>query len=143
MVRKYNLDPGYITVPEANQIVLRVLRIVNKNDKSHYNKILAGAKKGLYGGKKYGSRMYQVRKEDIIEYAEKQLQNEQLQLFDIKVTTSLEEHDNIVQAIDPTTAKNLYIYLRHLLFHKVISEAIFHECERKIVIRSKLEKIQI
>ena len=36
---------------------------------SHYNKILNGAKKGMFGSKKHGTRMYQVRKEDIIQYA--------------------------------------------------------------------------
>lgn len=71
MSKNYHLDPGYVTIPDANKIVLRILKITNQNNKSHYHNILAGAKQGLYGGKKHGKRMYQVRREDIIQYAEK------------------------------------------------------------------------
>ncbi|KMY50981.1 hypothetical protein [Peribacillus loiseleuriae] len=63
-------------MPDANKIVLRMLGIVNQNDKSHYYKLLNGEKEGLFGRKKYGKRMYQVRRKDIIQYAEKCFQNE-------------------------------------------------------------------
>lgn len=79
--RKYHLEPGYITIPDANKIVLRILRIVNQKDQTHYRKILAEAKKGLYGGRKYGERIYTVRKKDIIQYAEELLREEQKSYF--------------------------------------------------------------
>ncbi|WP_102344804.1 hypothetical protein [Bacillus sp. Marseille-P3661] len=81
MPRNFNLDPGYITVPKANKIVLQILRTVDQHENSHYSKILRRAKIGLLGGKKHGKRMYQVRKKDIMQYAEECLKVEQLKLF--------------------------------------------------------------
>ena len=89
MSKTFHLDPGYVTVPDANKIVMRILNIFDHNDKSHYNKILNGAKKGLFGGKKHGSRMYQVKEEAIKQYAEECLQSEKLKLFDIEVAPDL------------------------------------------------------
>jgi hypothetical protein len=88
MGRNYNLDSGYVTVPEASEIVKRVLGIVNKEDKSHYNQILKGAKKGRYGGKMHGKRMYQVRKQDI-KYAEELLTTEKVRLLHIELADSV------------------------------------------------------
>jgi hypothetical protein len=56
LTRTYHVDQGYVTIPEANKIVLRILNIIDRGDKSHYKRIYSGTKKGLYGGKKYGSR---------------------------------------------------------------------------------------
>lgn len=81
MTRHYNLSPGYITIPTAAKIVLRILDIKNKDDQSYYKKILSGAKKGWFGGKMHGKRMFQVRKKDIFQYAEELLFAETYNLF--------------------------------------------------------------
>lgn len=142
MAKTYHLDPGYITVPEANRIILRILKIINKDNKSHYNKILAGAKKGLFGGKKYGTRMYQVRREDIIHYAQKCLQNEQLQLFDIEETSFKEfEEQNKLLLIDQSTARNIHYYLKYLKFHRIISDEAFRQGEKTLVMRVKMKNL--
>lgn len=140
MAKNFHLDPGYVTVPDANKIILRMLRITNQNDKSHYLKILNGAKKGLFGGKKHGKRMYQVRKEDIIQYAEECIQNEQLQLFDIELATSLNEIDarSRLPMIDNNTANQIHYYLRYLKFHGIISDDAFRKGEKNLVMRVKL-----
>ncbi|KKI93237.1 hypothetical protein WQ54_05210 [Bacillus sp. SA1-12] len=143
MKKNYHLDPGYVTVPEANKIVLRILRIVNQHDKSHYNKILEGAKKGLFGGKKHGTRMYQVRKEDIIQYAEKCLQSEQLQLFDLELGISLNdiEAQQKLPFIDESTASNIHYYLRYLKFHGIITEEAYLKGEKILVLRLNMNSL--
>ncbi|HZG72369.1 MAG TPA: hypothetical protein VEY51_12610 [Chondromyces sp.] len=80
-MRTYHLDPGYVTIPEATRIVTRMLCITNKDDRVHYKKILRGAKKGWFGGKMHGKRMFQVRRRDIIQYAEELLEAEKFNLF--------------------------------------------------------------
>ncbi|MED1472669.1 hypothetical protein [Bacillus salipaludis] len=140
MSKTYHLDPGYVTVPEANKIVLRILKIINQDDKSHYNKILNGAKRGLFGGKKHGTRMYQVRKEDIIQYAEECMQEEKSKLFDIEVASDLKaiENSKNLTTIDHKTWKVLYYYLTYLKFHEIISEDVFRQAEKNIVLRVKI-----
>jgi len=81
MRRIYHLDPGYVTIPEAANIVKRMLGITNKDDQSHYKKILRGAKKSWFGGKMHGKRMFQVRRDDIIRYGEELLEAEKFNLF--------------------------------------------------------------
>ena len=82
MARNYHLDPGYITIPAASKIVQGVLGIVNDDDViSHYLKILNGAKKGWFGGKMHGRRMFQVRREEIIQYAKDLQRAEKYNLF--------------------------------------------------------------
>ncbi len=142
-MKKYHLDPGYVTIPEANEIVLRILRIVNKGDKSHYYKILEGAKKGLFGGKKHGSRMYQVRKDDIIHYAEECLQSEQRNLLNLEIVsdeTEIEKLGNMPN-IDTNTAAKLYYYLKSLRFYQIISQDIFQRAEQKIILSLNFGKI--
>ncbi|WP_318502907.1 hypothetical protein [Bacillus sp. T3] len=80
MSRIYHLDAGYITIPAASKIVHHFLGIVQE-DKSHYIKILRGAKKGWFGGKMHGRRMFQVRREEIINYAKELQRAEQYNLF--------------------------------------------------------------
>lgn len=80
MSRVYHLDAGYITIPAASKIVHHFLEIVHE-DKSHYIKILSGAKKGWFGGKMYGRRMFQVSREEIIKYAKELQLAEQYNLF--------------------------------------------------------------
>ncbi|MDQ0246161.1 hypothetical protein J2S09_003748 [Bacillus fengqiuensis] len=132
-----------MTIPEANKIVLRILNIFDKEDKSHYNKILAGAKKGMFGGKKHGSWMYQVRKEDIIQYAEECLRSEKLNLFNFQLVLDPKELDrtNNLSTINSGTAKNLYLYLKSLRFHEIISEEIFQQAEKNIIMRVNMRKI--
>ncbi|MCP3740824.1 hypothetical protein [Rossellomorea sp. BNER] len=144
-MKNFHLDPGYVTVPEANKIVLRLLRITNQSNKSYYNKILNGAKQGRFGGKKHGKRMYQVRREDIIQYAEKCLQSEQLQLFDIELVPNLHEFEakQKLQPIDSSTAKNIHYYLKYLKFHEIISEETFLNGERNLVMRVKMKGISL
>jgi hypothetical protein len=79
--RSYHLEPGYITIPTASKIVEGVLGIVYDEDFSHYLKILNGAKKGWFGGKMHGRRMFQVRREEIIQYAKELQQAEKYNLF--------------------------------------------------------------
>ncbi|XJZ27034.1 hypothetical protein ACF5W4_17185 [Bacillota bacterium Lsc_1132] len=143
MVKKYHLNPGYVTIPEANEIVLRILRIVNKGDKSHYNKILEGAKKGLFGGKKHGSRMYQVRKDDIVQYAEECLQNEKENLFNLEIASDENEIEQLGNTpnIDNNTAARLYYFLKSLRFYEVISHDIFQKAEKKIIMSLNFGKI--
>jgi len=143
MTKHYHLEPGYVTIPEANKIVLRILRIVDINEKSHYTKILTAAKKGLYGGKKYGSRMYQVRRQDIIQYAERHLQTEQLELFNIDLATNLVEVEmkSKLPSIDTNTAKKMHYYLKYLKFHEIISDEAFQNAEKQLIIRLKMKEI--
>ncbi|MGG5255378.1 hypothetical protein ACQYAD_18285 [Neobacillus sp. SM06] len=141
MVKKYHLDPGYVTIPEANEIVLRILRIVNKGDKSHYNKILEGAKKGIFGGKKHGSRMYQVRKDDIVQYAEECLQNEKANLFNVEIAPNEIEKLESMPNIDNNTASRLYYYLKSLRFYEIISQDIFQKGEKRIIMSLNFGKI--
>jgi len=140
MGKTYNLEPGYITVPEANRIVLTMLRITNLNEKSHYNKILKGAKQGMYGGKKHGTRMYQVRKKDIKEYALKCLQEEQLQLYKIEIVSGFEE-ESTMPLIDNSTAKKIQYYLKYLKFYEIISDAAFQDGEKNLVLRLKMKEL--
>ena len=81
MARNYHLEPGYITIPTASKIVQSVLEIVHDEDNSLYLKILSGAKKGWFGGKMHGRRMFQVRQEEIIQYAKELQQEEKYNLF--------------------------------------------------------------
>lgn len=90
MKRKYHLDPGYVTIPEAANIVKRMLGITNEEDHSHYKKILRGAKRSCFGGKMHGKRMFQVRRVDIIKYGEELLEAEKFNLF----TFDLVGHQN-------------------------------------------------
>jgi hypothetical protein len=90
MGRKYHLDPGYVTIPEAANIVKGMLGISNEDDHSHYLKILRGAKKNWFGGKMHGKRMFQVRRIDIIKYGEELLEAEKFNLF----TFDLVAHQN-------------------------------------------------
>jgi hypothetical protein len=81
MGRKYHLDPGYVTIPKAANIVKGMLGITNEDDHTHYKKILRGAKKNWFGGKMHGKRMFQVRRVDIILYGEELLEAEKFNLF--------------------------------------------------------------
>jgi hypothetical protein len=92
LVRHYHLNAGYITIPTASKIVLEVLGIV-EDDKSHYKKILSGAKKGWFGGMMHGRRMFQVRRKDIIQYAEELLEAEKYNLFSLDVFANSNEHE--------------------------------------------------
>ncbi|SEN71228.1 hypothetical protein SAMN05192533_11832 [Mesobacillus persicus] len=91
MGRMYHLDHGYITIPEANNIVKRTLGIVKKDDKTYYFKILRFAKKGWFGGKMHGKRMFQVRRKDIVQYAEELLEAQRYNLFNFHLATELTE----------------------------------------------------
>lgn len=145
MVKNYHLDPGYITVPEANRIVLNMLRITNRNEKKHYNKILAAAKQGLYGGKKHGTRMFQVRKTDIIEYAFSCLKDEQIQLYKIEVVQDINkfEGDSNLPLLDNSTAKNIQYYLKYLKVYGIISDEMYQEGERNLVMRIKVKGLRL
>ncbi|ARK32421.1 hypothetical protein [Halalkalibacter krulwichiae] len=145
MARNYHLDPGYMTVPEANKMVLTMLRITNQDDKTHYRKILSAAKKGQLGGKKYGTRMYQVRKKDIEEYAINCLQEEQIKLFDIEVVDNLDtiHAQSKLPTIDQKTAGNIHYYLRYLRFHDIISEDTYGEGEKKLIMRLKIKELNL
>jgi hypothetical protein len=81
LARNYNLDPGYITIPTASKIVQSVLGIVHDENFSHYLRILSGAKKGWFGGKMHGRRMFQVRQVEIIQYAKELQHAEKYNLF--------------------------------------------------------------
>ncbi|MDR4947196.1 hypothetical protein [Neobacillus cucumis] len=137
MAKTFHLDPGYVTVPEANKIVLRILNVFDHEDKSHYNKILNGAKKGMFGGKKHGTRMYQVRKDDIIQYAEECLRDEKLKNFNIELVPDLKaiENSKNLTKINNKTSKILHYYLTYLRFHEIISEDVFHQAEKNIILR--------
>lgn len=88
MGRKYHLDPGYVTIPEAASIVKGMLGNNNKDDYSHYYKILRGAKRRMFGGKMHGKRMFQVRRVDIIQYGEELLEAEKFNLFTFELLAS-------------------------------------------------------
>lgn len=136
MARHYRLEPGYITIPEANDVVKRILKIANQNDKTHYRIILEGAKKGHFGGKKHGKKIYQVLREDIIHYAEVLLKEEKLKLYNIHIIKDLEE---IVgkqsHIIDNQTADRLYNCLKYLKLNDIITEEAYQLGERKIIQR--------
>ncbi|MGM0904446.1 MAG: hypothetical protein ACQEXB_25525 [Bacillota bacterium] len=97
MGRRYHLDPGYVTIPEAANIVKRMLGITNEEDHAHYKKILRGAKRSWFGGKMHGKRMFQVRRVDIIKYGEELLEAEKFNLFtfDIVAGQYKELHQNV------------------------------------------------
>lgn len=101
MSRNYHLDAGYITIPTASKIVRRFLDIP-RDDKSHYIKILSGAKKGWFGGKMHGRRMFQVRREEIIQYAK------ELQLAE---TYNLFTYDRVGNYHKETQNQDIYIGL--------------------------------
>jgi hypothetical protein len=88
--RKYHLDAGYITIPAATKIVLKFLDI-KIDDKSHYLKILRGAKKGWFGGKMHGKRMFQVSREEILQYANQLQQTEKYNLFTFEEIQTLQK----------------------------------------------------
>ena len=140
MGRNYQLDPGYVTIPEASDIVKRMLGIVNKEDKTHYNQILKGAKKGLYGGKLHGKRMYQVRKADIVQYAEELLEAEKIKLFQFEMATDATEINSLneLPMIDQTTVQKLYYFLKTLRFHEIISHENYQNAERQLMLRMKI-----
>lgn len=143
MGKNYNLDPGYVTIPEANDIVKRMLGIVHKEDKTHYNKILKGAKKGLFGGKLHGKRMYQVRKADILQYAEELIEAEKIKLFHIDLASDHNDVNRLSELpmIDHQTARKLYYYLKTLNFHEIISPEIYQNAERELMLRIKVGRI--
>lgn len=87
MGRMYHLDSGYVTIPEASNIVKRTLGIAKKDDKTYYFKILRFAKNGWFGGKMHGKRMFQVRRKDIVQYAEELLEAQRFNLFNFHLAT--------------------------------------------------------
>lgn len=143
MGRNYNLDPGYVTIPEAANIVKRMLGIVKKEDKTHYNTILRGAKKGWFGGKTHGKRMYQVCRKEIIQYAEELLKAERFNLFNFDISTDSKEIERIskLSEIDQETARKLYYYLKTLRFHDIISADIYQNAEKMLMLRMDMSRI--
>lgn len=89
--------------------------------------------------------MYQVRRKDIIQYAEKCLHNEQLHLFDIELVTSLNKvkERNRLPMINKSTASNIHYYLSYLKFHEIISEEVFLRGEKNLVMRVKMKDLAI
>ena len=82
MMRNYHLDPGYITIPHAARIVNGMLGTTDKKErKQQYVKILRGAKKGWFGGKMHGRRMFQVYRNDILQYGKELVEAEKYNLF--------------------------------------------------------------
>lgn len=90
MSRTYHLDHGYITIPTASKIVLNTLGII-QDEQSHYLKILSGAKKGWFEGKMHGRRMFQVRKDEIIKYADELKRIETYNLFTYETVSNHSE----------------------------------------------------
>jgi hypothetical protein len=93
MGRNYHLDPGYVTIPVAANIVKRMLGITNEEDHSYYQKILRAAKRSWFGGKMHGKRMFQVRRVDIIQYGEELLEAEKYNLFTYELAASQTKDD--------------------------------------------------
>ncbi|MCT2537106.1 hypothetical protein NC661_05955 [Aquibacillus koreensis] len=87
--RLYNVDPGYVTITEASEIVSQLLRLTDKESNTYKIKIREDAKKGLFGGKKYKKRMYQVKRADIIQYAQDIKRQEQVEI-DIDIAPNSE-----------------------------------------------------
>ncbi|GGM31715.1 hypothetical protein GCM10011351_17400 [Paraliobacillus quinghaiensis] len=145
MVRKYKTDPGYVTIPEANDIVRRMLRIVDKDDKTYYNKILEKAKHGAFGGKKYKKRMYQVRRKDIEQYAQELLKDQQLNLYDFEFTSNLNNVNKInnLHNIDSDTARNINSYLNYLKHFEIITEEAFQHGKRNLILLLELNKLAV
>lgn len=85
MPRRYHLDPGYVTIPEAANIVKKMLGIYNQEEQNHYTFILRGVKKGWFGGKMHGKRMFQARRKDIIQYGEELIEAEKFNLFNLDI----------------------------------------------------------
>jgi hypothetical protein len=144
MTRHYHLDPGYITIPEANDVVKRILKIANQNDKTHYHIILEGAKKGKFGGKKHGKRIYQVLREEIIQYANEFLQEEKLKLFNIEVIKSLDHimgKENTI--IDKNTANRIYTCLKYLKLNEIITDEAYQHGERTLIQRVRFQSFKI
>lgn len=82
VARHYHLDPGYITIPKAASIINGMLAISDqKEQKQQYKKILRGAKKGWFGGKRHGKRMLQVYRNDILQYGKELMEAEKYNLF--------------------------------------------------------------
>lgn len=144
MTRHYNLDSGYITIPEANDVVKRILKIANQNDKTHYHIILEGAKKGQFGGKKHGKRIYQVLREEIIHYANELLKKETLKLFNIDIIKSI---DDIIgketTIIDRNTANRIYNCLKYLKLNEIITDEAYQHGERTLIQRVQFQSLKI
>lgn len=143
MSRKYNTDPGYVTIPEADEIVLRMLRFKNPNEKSHYNKILAGAKKGLFGGKKYGARMYQVQINAIKEYANECLKEIDIMGIQTDLNFDIIEKSNELPMIDNSTAIKIEYYLKILKHYEIISDDMLKTSKKNLIMRLNMQKIAI
>jgi len=85
--------------------------------------------------------MYQVRKKDIIQYAEECLQDERLQLFNLELVTHLKKVNtsNQLPMIDTSTANDIHYCLRYLKFYQIISEDTFRKGEKNPIMRIQMK----
>ena len=87
--------------------------------------------------------MYQVRKADILQYAEELIEAEKIKLFHIDLASSYNEVNRLSELpmIDQQTARKLYYYLKTLSFHEIISPEIYQIAERELMLRIKVGRI--
>jgi len=86
--------------------------------------------------------MYQVRKADILQYAEELIDAEKIKLFHIDLASDNEINRlSEFPMIDQQTARKLYDYLKILSFHEIISPEIFQNTERELMLRIKVGRI--
>jgi|GEM_PF-4501115 len=75
VMRQYNTDIGYITIPEAVDRVINELKIphTQQNWNREYRRILKLVNTGRLNAKKHGKRIHQVEMQEIDDYIEERL----------------------------------------------------------------------
>ncbi|WP_110113086.1 hypothetical protein [Bacillus sp. CGMCC 1.16541] len=142
MKRMYQTDKGYITLPEAASIVVKMLKVENKAEaQAHYQLLLNHAKAGLLGAKRFGTRMYQVKRDKIIQYAEELALEERINLFNIHLVENIQDLTQSKEIIiDAKVADHLISSLQSLLIYKVIDEETYTNIEQDIIKKWKTSK---
>ncbi|WP_186579783.1 hypothetical protein [Aquibacillus kalidii] len=138
--RHYNVDPGYVTITEASEIVSNILRLTKQDSQTYKTTIREGAKNGLFGGKKYKKKMYQVKRADIYQFAHDLKREEQLALYNIEIAPNL---DNInktrkLPIIDTKTAQQIIYCIKYLRLQEIISDEVYQKAERNLILRTAI-----
>lgn len=86
MAKKFHTDIGYITITEAALITLEIMEqeITEESLTFWQDLIRDKAREGKLGGKRYKKRMWQVLRDDVIDFAKskKEEKDNELNLFD-------------------------------------------------------------
>ncbi|MBM7703572.1 hypothetical protein [Metabacillus iocasae] len=142
MKRMYQTNKGFITIPEATRIMVKMLKVQSEKEaQAHYQELLDKAKLGMFGAKRFGTRMYQVKRDAIIEYAEECALEERINLFNIHLVENIQDIAQSKEMImDAKVADHLISSLQSLLIYKVIDEEAYTKMEQDIVQKWRASK---